>query len=92
MQLDEWLRALPQEIGIPDVVLDPASVNTLLDVTRDAAHEVERLAGPLTTFLMGVAVGRGQRLGDVATRTTALAIGNSSDRAPGGHEHPDRTP
>jgi hypothetical protein len=92
MQLDEWLRALPGEIGIPDMVLDAASVNSLLDVTRDAAHEVERVAGPLTTFLMGVAVGRGQPLADVVTRTTALAIGNPSNGVPGGHEPADRTP
>jgi hypothetical protein len=90
MQLDEWLTTLPGELGIADVVLDPASVNTLLDVTRDAAHEVERVAGPLTTFLMGVAVGRGQALAEVATRTTGLAVGTPSD-APSAADDADRT-
>jgi len=34
-------------------------VDLLLDLARDAAHNVERKSAPITTYLLGVAVGRG---------------------------------
>ena len=60
MELDEWLAQLSAELGTDDVELDHQTVKVLLDLARDAAHGVERVAAPLTTFLVGVAVGRGQ--------------------------------
>lgn len=53
--LDDWLAAAAAELG-----LDPGSVDiaTVLNVARDVAHEVARPAAPLSTFLLGVAVGR----------------------------------
>ena len=39
-------------------------VGLLLDVTRDAAHEVTRPAGPVTTYLLGLAVARGRAIDD----------------------------
>ena len=74
MELDAWLRALSAEIGTTDVDLSNDAIHTLLDLARDSAHEVERVAAPLTTFLVGVAVGRGEQLGSVAARATALAL------------------
>ena len=58
--LDAWLAAAARELG-----LDPAavSVGTVLDVARDVAHGVARPAAPLTTFLLGVAVGRAGEAG-----------------------------
>lgn len=55
--LDAWLAAAAVELG-----LDPGSINiaTLLDIARDVAHDVARPAAPLTTFLVGIAVGRSQ--------------------------------
>ena len=47
----KWLQALCTELGI-DV---PVDVRLLLDVARDAAHQVERPAAPLTTFIVGYA-------------------------------------
>ena len=44
----------------------------LLDLARDAAHGVERPAAPLTTFLVGVAVGRGQSVTGATTSATSL--------------------
>jgi len=50
--LEEWVQALSAELQI-----DPGSVDVrlLLDVSRDAAHQVHRTAAPLTTFLVGYA-------------------------------------
>ena len=70
MKLDEWLAQLSAELGT-DVELDHQAVKVLLDLARDAAHGVERVAAPLTTFLVGVAVGRGQSV----TGATASATG-----------------
>jgi hypothetical protein len=74
MDLDHWLAALSAEIGTSDYPLDNNAIHTLLDLARDSAHEVERVAAPLTTFLVGVAVGRGESLGAAAARATALAM------------------
>jgi hypothetical protein len=83
MDLDQWLTALAAEIGTEDYVLDNNAIHTLLDLARDSAHEVERVAAPLTTFLVGVAVGRGEALGGVAARATALAM-STTEPAPTG--------
>lgn len=52
--LDEWTAALTQELGI-DIEVDSDS---LLDLARDAAHNVARPAAPLSTFLVGFAAAR----------------------------------
>ncbi len=74
MDRDEWLAALSAQIGTEDIELGSDAVHTLLDLARDAAHEVERPAAPLTTFLIGVAVGRGASLGAVAAKATELIL------------------
>jgi len=68
----DWLRRLADELEAGDVALDDAAVTELLDLTREAAHGLERVAGPLTTFLVGVAVGRGVGLRDAVGTATAL--------------------
>jgi hypothetical protein len=61
-------------------------VHILLDLARDSAHEVERVAAPLTTFLVGIAVGRGAALGGTAATATALLMDQESSGAPRGTE------
>ena len=75
MNLEDWLSALSAEIGTDDFVFDNNAIHTVLDLARDAAHTVARPAAPLTTFLVGIAVGRGLPLGEVAAWATALAVG-----------------
>lgn len=84
--LEEWTAAVCAELG-----LDPASADTkiILAVARDAAHNVARPAAPLTAYLIGVAVGRGQALPDAADQISALAAGWPGERgepAPGQEE------
>lgn len=83
MQLDEWLASVSAELGTEDFVLDDAAVRTLLDLARDAAHGVERVAAPLTTFLVGLAVGRGQALAEASARAAALALAQDRDETTG---------
>ena len=74
MELKQWLTTLSAALETTDVTLDDDAVHTLLDLARDSAHEVERVAAPLTTFLVGIAVGRGTTLGGAAATATALLM------------------
>jgi hypothetical protein len=74
MDLKQWLTTLSAELKTTDVTMDDDAVRTLLDLARDSAHEVERVAAPLTTFLAGIAVGRGAALGTVAATATTLLL------------------
>ncbi|MFE5670782.1 NTP transferase domain-containing protein [Agromyces sp. NPDC056523] len=71
--LDEWVAEAAPLVGI-----DPADVpiGTLLELARRAAHGVARPAAPVTTFLLGLAVGSGRSTEDLdalADRLGALA-------------------
>jgi len=70
--LDEWVTALCTELGIDAV---EGSQKTVLDLARIVAHTVDRPAAPLTAYLLGVAVGRGEPLADTAMRIRELARG-----------------
>jgi hypothetical protein len=78
MELKQWLTNLGAELEISDITLDDEAVHTLLDLARDSAHEVERVAAPLTTFLVGIAVGRGAALGRTAATATALLLNSDA--------------
>ncbi len=52
--LQAWLAELLPLLGLHDEI----DVPTVLDVARDAAHGIARPAAPLTTFVLGLAVGR----------------------------------
>lgn len=71
MSLQEWVDTLSAQLGA-DYSVDEESMHIILDLARDAAHEVLRPAAPLTTFLVGVAVGRGAALGAVAAQATQI--------------------
>ena len=80
MELKQWLTTLSAELETSDVSMDDNAVQTVLDLARDSAHEVERVAAPLTTFLVGIAVGRRATLGtSAATATTLLMNEDSAD-------------
>ncbi len=67
--LDSWIGAACAELGVDRATVDE---RVILDLARDAAHQVDRPAAPVTAFLLGVAVGTGRDLADVADRLTAL--------------------
>jgi len=67
--LDRWIEAACAELGVDRVNVDERAI---LDLARDAAHQVDRPAAPVTAFLLGLAVGGGQQLADAADRLTAL--------------------
>lgn len=55
--LAKWAEGLAADLGIEQVL----DVDTVLKLAADAAHGVVRPAAPLTTFLVGVAIGQGDR-------------------------------
>jgi hypothetical protein len=78
MELKQWLTSLSAELGTSDVRMDDDAVRTLLDLARDSAHEVERVAAPLTTFMVGIAVGRGATLVSAAAAATTLLMNDEA--------------
>jgi Domain of unknown function (DUF6457) len=78
MELKQWLTTLSGELKTSDVTMDDDAVRIVLDLARDSAHEVERVAAPLTTFLVGIAVGRGAALSTAAATATALLLNEDS--------------
>ena len=52
--LTGWASGLAADLGIEQAL----DVDTILDLASDAAHGVMRPAAPLTTYLVGVAVGQ----------------------------------
>jgi hypothetical protein len=72
--MDSWTAAVREELGLPD---DP-QVRLVLQVAKDVAHGVLRPAAPVTTYLAGLAVGRGADPGDVAARIGRLVAEHGS--------------
>lgn len=73
--LEQWLHDAAVELGLPPGL----DRDLLLDLARDVAHGVARPAAPLTTYLLGVAVGRGADPAEVAARLAALVAARSPE-------------
>ena len=68
--LEDWIGAVCRELGLDR---DDVDRDLVLDLAKDVAHGVARPAAPLTAYLLGLAVGRGQAARDVAARVTSLS-------------------
>ncbi|MGW0839658.1 NTP transferase domain-containing protein [Streptomyces sp. NPDC002787] len=88
--LDEWISAVKDELGI-DLDVD---ITELLDLARDAAHNVARPAAPLTTFLVGYAAAKAgggpEAVTEAARKAAALALRWSDEDSP--DAKPDAAP
>lgn len=67
--MDNWIDELARALG--EDTLTPEETTQLLDTARDVAHRVERKLTPLSTFVVGCAVGR--KLASGADRTETLS-------------------
>ncbi len=76
-ELDDWAAEAASVVG---VTLQPGDIAAVLDLARDAAHGIARPAAPLTTFIAGMAVGRGQPTAE-AMAALVDAIGRRSGAA-----------
>ncbi len=70
--LDDWIARATEALDLPAGSIPNDRRDALLDVTRDVAHGVARIAGPLTCYLVGVAVGRGADPAEALAAITAL--------------------
>ena len=70
MNLHDWVDELCDVLDI-EVDLDEALV---LDVAREAAHNVDRPAAPISTFLLGYAAARADGDPDELERLAGAAI------------------
>ncbi|MGH3249508.1 MAG: DUF6457 domain-containing protein [Trebonia sp.] len=58
--VEEWLARAGDALGVPVEEVLPKDVRgEMLELTGGIAHNVVRVAVPWTSYLMGVAVGRG---------------------------------
>lgn len=80
--LEAWVHELADVLGVDPAAVD---VTALLDLARDAAHGVARPAAPLTTFLVGLAAGRGGGSPEAVAGAAGIARDAlaSRDPAPG---------
>jgi hypothetical protein len=67
--LRSWAGAVCAELRLPG---DP-DLDLILDLARTAAHNVERPAAPVTTYLLGQAVAGGMDAAEAAARIELLA-------------------
>ena len=66
--MDDWTDAVRAELGLED---DP-QVPLVLRVSKEVAHGVLRPAAPVTSYLLGLAVGRGADPAEAAARVSRL--------------------
>ncbi len=66
--MDAWIDQLAEALG--EDTLSETETSRLLRAARDVAHRVERRITPVSTFLLGAAVGRS--LAGGASRADAL--------------------
>lgn len=71
--LDDWIADASEALGLPAESITHDLRDQLLDLTRDVAHGVARVAGPLTTYLVGLAVGGGMPPTTAVARLSVLA-------------------
>jgi molybdopterin-guanine dinucleotide biosynthesis protein A len=84
--LEPWLQEAAAALGLPGLDLAEEQQSALLDLARAAAHGVARPAAPLTTFLVGYALGGSGGLDDLerlAAKLTAIADARATPAEPG---------
>ena len=91
MNLHDWIDELCDALDVEDVDLDEALI---LDVAREAAHNVDRPAAPITTFLLGYAAASADGDPDEVERLAgaALALAQRWDKSAYDVAHEDDDP
>jgi hypothetical protein len=78
--LVEWSELVRAELDLAGTdPLQKADVDRVLDLARDAAHSVARPAAPLTTYLLGIAVGQGADPETAAAALSRLALAHGEE-------------
>lgn len=80
LMLQDWIDAVRIDLGTTGEL----DASLVLDVAKDVAHNVQRPAAPLTTYLLGLAVGSGMPLEEAARQIRELALGWRGEEQAGG--------
>ncbi|MHB8186497.1 MAG: DUF6457 domain-containing protein [Dermatophilaceae bacterium] len=67
--MQSWIDAVCAELNLPTDV----NVDVILDVARVTAHNIERPAAPVSTFLLGMLVAGGMDVNEAAAKIQDLA-------------------
>lgn len=73
--MNEWLQEVIGALDLGEITpsVSESDLTAILDGARHAAHQVERPAAPVTTYLMGMAVARGGDLQEISRTVEGLA-------------------
>ncbi|HEY0904086.1 MAG TPA: DUF6457 domain-containing protein [Marmoricola sp.] len=90
MNLHDWIDELCDALDV-EVDLDEALI---LDVAREAAHNVDRPAAPISTFLLGYAAARAEGDPEEVERLAgaAMVLAQRWDKSAYDVEHEDDDP
>jgi Domain of unknown function (DUF6457) len=58
LDLDAWLALVRQAPELEGIPVSREEQRAVLDLTKIAAHRSERIAAPITAYLVGLAMGR----------------------------------
>ncbi len=73
--LDAWIADAADALSLPPASIPVDLRDELLDLTREVAHNVARIAGPLTCYLAGLAVANGSPPSTVVSTLKELVAG-----------------
>jgi hypothetical protein len=79
--MDNWIDDLARMLG--EEPLTSAEMTQLLDAARDVAHQVERKMAPVSTFVVGFAVGCQVANGADRTETLRAVLNQLNAALPG---------
>ena len=83
----EWIDELAAALEVDPLTAD--ETRDLLGAARDVAHRAERKITPLSTFLVGIAVGRADAAGTQRTQALAGALRSVRTILPADTDEPD---
>ncbi len=92
--LEDWIADAAEALSLSPAAIPVDLRDSLLELTRDAAHGVARIAGPLTCYLVGLAVADGAVPSTVVGKLQGLLTARAaadSPTAPGAPDPPGGT-
>lgn len=81
--LEDWIADAADALSLPAAPISTDLRDALLELTRDVAHGVARIAGPLTCYLVGLAVADGAVPSVAINKLKELAAARQPDPTDG---------
>ena len=81
--MDDWLDRLADALEVPRITSD--ELGTILSLAREVAHATERKHAPVSTFLLGIAVGRASSTDSLKDQALTAAVAKTHSLILGGN-------